>query len=195
MRSALRLAVLALGLLALGPASAAEDRLGVPGPIAFAGARYALAFADTPQPGYVKQEYLPSGQTLERFEAMMLVEFMPGEATPAEIARAQTRMLDERRAFDPLANYAILLADDGNAVILDFLLSAEIEDGLRVAEWNAYRYVAGNGPEGERGGWLVGISRRAYGDAITPFLERLRDARSADVAALATLRVLPIGGN
>lgn len=187
----LRLAALVIGFVMLGPALAAEDRLGVPGPIAFAGTRYRLASADEPQPGYVKQEYLPEGDTFDRYKTMMLIEFMAGEMRPTDIVRAQTRMLDERRAIDPLVNYEILLANEGDGIILDFLMSCETEEGTRIAEWNAYRYVSGENPKGEAGGWLVGLSRRAYGDGITPFLQRLREERGADVATLAALGVPP----
>lgn len=187
MRFPLRLAALAIGLLVLGPAWAAEDRLGVPGAIEFAGTPYALASTDQPQPGYVKQEYLPQGATFDRYETMMLVEFMEGDMKPADIVRAQTQMLDERRAMDPFVNYDILLANEGDGIILDFLMSGETEGGTRIAEWNAYRYVSGRNPEGKAGGWLVGFSRRAYGDDITPFLERLRNERGTTVATLAEL--------
>ncbi len=193
MPSALRPLLLLAMLLVFGPASAAEDRLGVPGPIAFSGERFALAWTAEPQPGYRKQEYLPAGQTLGRFEAMILVEFMQGEARPGDLVRAQTQMLDERRTFDPIANYKILVADEGDAIILDFLLSGETEDGTQIAEWNAYRYVSGPDPSGEAGVWLAGISRRAYGDDVMPFLEALRDGRSGDVAALAGLALPPAG--
>lgn len=191
MRNSLRLAVIALGLLAFGPALAADDRLDVPGPIEISGMRYGLAHSDEPQPGYVKQEYIPQGQTLDRFETMVLVEFMEGATTPADVVRPQVQMLEERRAIDPLVNYEIFLAEEGDGIILDFLLSGETEDGMRIAEWNAYRYVAGENPEGKAGGWLVGISRRSYGEAITPFLGGLRDSRAGDVAALVALGTPP----
>lgn len=191
MRSSFRFAVVAFGLLASGLAFAADDRLGVPGPIEISGTRYQLAFADEPQPGYVKQEYLPEGQTLDRFETMVLVEFMEGATVPADVVRPQVQMLEERRAIDPLVNYEIFLAEEGDGIILDFLLSGETEAGTRIAEWNAYRYVAGENPNGKAGGWLVRISRRGYGKEITPFLGRLRDSRAGDVAALVALGMPP----
>ncbi|WP_081631095.1 hypothetical protein [Aureimonas ureilytica] len=195
MRFSLRLAALTIGLFLLGPASAAGDRLGVPGAIEFADMSYILASADEPQPGYVKQEYLPKGATFDRYETMMLVEFVEGDMKPAEIVRAQTQMLDERRTMDPFVNYDIVLASEGDGIILDFLMSGETEEGTRIAEWNAYRYVSGKNPEGKAGGWLVGVSRRAYGDDITPFLERLRTERGADVATLAAISVPPMSAD
>lgn len=116
MRSSFRFAVVAFGLLASGLAFAADDRLGVPGPIEISGTRYQLAFADEPQPGYVKQEYLPEGQTLDRFETMVLVEFMEGATVPADVVRPQVQMLEERRAIDPLVNYEIFLAEEGDGI-------------------------------------------------------------------------------
>ncbi|WP_062213122.1 hypothetical protein [Aureimonas sp. AU12] len=195
MRFSLRLAALTISLFLLGPASAAEDRLGVPCAIEFADTSYILASADEPQPGYVKQEYLPKGVTFDRYETMMLVEFMEGELKPADVVRAQTQMLDERRAMDPFVNYEILLTNEGDGIILDFLMSGETEEGTRIAEWNAYRYVSGKNPQGKLGGWLIGVSRRAYGDEIAPFLERLRTERGANVATLGAISVPPMSAD
>lgn len=101
----------ALGLssLMLGPAWAADDRLGVSGPIDFGGARYALAFSTEPQPGYVKQEYLPEGETADAYRSMILVEFLEGDMTAADVARSQIAMLEERRGTDPFVNHDILI--------------------------------------------------------------------------------------
>lgn len=187
----LRRNILVVALLAFGPALAADDQLGVSGPIDLAGTRYELASADEPQPGYVKQDYLPAGQTLDRHETMVLIEFLEGEETPADIVRSQVQMLEKRRAIDPLVNYEISLANEGDAIILDFIMSGETEAGIRSAEWNAYRYVGGKNKDGAAGGWLVGISRRAYGEDITSFLSRLRDSRPGDVAAIVALDVPP----
>ena len=195
MRHSLRRAILVFTLLAFGPAMADEDRLGVPGPIDLAGSRYDLASSDESQPGYVEQDYLPEGQTLDRYEAMILVEFLKGKTTPADVVRPQVQMLDERRATDPLVNYDISMATEGDAILLDFILSGETEAGIRIAEWNAYRYVGGKNKDGAAGVWLVGISRRAYGKDTTLFLTRLRDSRAGDVAAIVALNVPPKSAN
>jgi hypothetical protein len=183
--------VLAFAMFAVAPALAAEDRLGVPGPIEFAGTVHNLVSADEPQPGYVKQDYLPDGQSLDRYEAMVLVEFLADATVPADVVRPQVQMLERRRAVDPLVNYEVFLAESGGGIILDFLMSGETRVGTRIAEWNAYRYVAGKRADGRPGGWLIGISRRAYGENIAPFLAKLRNQRAADVAALVAIGVPP----
>ena len=61
--------VLALGL----PARAADppvDHLSVPGPLRLDGIEFALAWSAARPPAIFRQEYLPAGQTLERYRQM-----------------------------------------------------------------------------------------------------------------------------
>jgi hypothetical protein len=50
------------------------DHLSLPGPIEFNGESYRLSWSSHPTPSYYKQEYLPPGQTSERFQRMVLIE-------------------------------------------------------------------------------------------------------------------------
>ena len=52
----------------------AVDRLSLPDSIEFNGESYRLSWSSHPTPYYYKQEYLPPGQTSERFQRMVLVE-------------------------------------------------------------------------------------------------------------------------
>ncbi|WP_213601824.1 hypothetical protein [Pseudoxanthomonas japonensis] len=160
------------------------DRLKVPGPIGFFGETFRLAWTSNPSDRLYKQEYLPAGQTLERYESMLMLDLTFDGATPRQKAAAFAATLDARKSSDPVVNYEVLLGDNGE-VILDFLLSATPTGGDLIVEWNAYRYsTLGDGVQ------MVGISRRAYGDAAEDFLRhRLKALRDRDIRALAALEL------
>ena len=163
-------------------ANDAEDRLGVPGPISFDGADYALAWSSNPSPGYFKQEYVPAGQVVERYQSMMMVEAAVGVNVNAALA-AQTNMLNQRKGSDPLVNLDVIRNEQSGEIILDFIVSATDEKGEFIAEWNAYRYASL--PDGQ-GTMLFAISRRAYGDEdVRAFLGSLRTVRPDQINKIA----------
>ena len=157
-----------------------RDYLALPGPYAVGTEAFHLAWSSHPQPGYYKQEYLPRGQSLERFERMLIVETL-ASAAPRDVALAKARELDARQATDPVARHEVLEGPDGE-ILLDFLLSAPGADGETIVEWNLYRFR----PLGAQGGtWLVADVRRAYGDArIRAFLGGLAERRRGYAADL-----------
>lgn len=170
-----------------------EDHLSVPGPLEFSGESYLLAWTSHPHPHLYKQEYLPPGQTPERYRSMLMLDVSFEGITPAQKAAAMVQALAERKKTDPVVNYELMGNEAGTELILDFLLSAEGADGQIVVEWNAYRYTAyGDGVR------LVAISKRAYGhEQVTEFLKTdLKKNRSRDIEALAGLQIavaLPAG--
>jgi len=163
----------------------AVDRLSVPGPISFNAVNYRLSWSSHPSPHYYKQEYLPAGQTSEHFERMLLVEAIAQGADVAGVVSAQVDRLNRRKSSDPTVNFAILKNPKNGEVILDFVLSDESKQSGAVVEWNAYRYAALKDRNGHSGVLLLGLSRRAYGDASTEFLRRLKAARPIEIDALA----------
>ncbi len=62
------------------------DRLKVPGPIGFSGETFRLAWTSNPSDRLYKQEYLPAGQTLERYESMLMLDLTFDGATPRQKA-------------------------------------------------------------------------------------------------------------
>lgn len=167
-------------------ADSVVDRLSFPGPIAFNGETYRLSWSSHPKPHYYKQEYLPAGQTSERFQRMMLVEVIAQGVNINDAVAAKVGMLNTRKATDPTVNFAVVKNPKTGEVILDFILSAENPKGNDIIEWNAYRYAALKGKDGASGVLLLGISRRAYGDDATDFLRRLKPERPVEINALAT---------
>lgn len=169
-----------LALCAMSPALAqdATDYLGLPGPITVGDTDYVLSWSSNPRPGYFKQEYLPAGAVPDSYESMVMVEFLVTESPITEIVGAQTSMIEQRKASDPVANFAVFDHPDNGEYLLDFLLSAKDADGEFILEWNGYRYVESQF-EGQRGSMLFAISERAYGDAASEaFLRNLREFKA-----------------
>ncbi|MBN8944604.1 MAG: hypothetical protein J0H01_34185 [Rhizobiales bacterium] len=159
----------------------ATDRLGLPGPVRFAGVEHGLAWTARPTVRYFKQEYLPAGQRLETYTQMFIVELTTAGTTPEAAVAAKIAMLNQRKATDPVVNYEVVRNPATGDIILDFLLSASQGDSL-IVEWNAYRYTAhGNGVA------LFAVSRRGYGAAARDFIASLRGSRAETINALARL--------
>lgn len=186
-----RAAMVAIAFASLSvPAGAqdARDRLGIPGPLSFDGASYALAWSSQPSPDYTKQEYLPAGQAAGSYTSMLLVEVVEGGTTVEAALGAQIRMLNTRKYSDPLVNFSALRNGKTGEAVLDFIIGGRTPQGAPIAEWNAYRYA----PRKDGGVLLFAISRRAYGDAeIRAFLGRLKTERSGVVGTLAR-QALPV---
>lgn len=176
-----------VALAGTGPAWAqagpAKDHIGLPGPIRFGDADYFLAWSARPNPTYVKQEYLPAGQRLERYAAMLIVETLTSGVTVAAAAGSQINTLDRRKANDPVVNYQVLRNEARGEIILDFVMSAGQGDAT-IIEWNAYRYT----PRRD-GVNLFAISRRGYGGGAREFLVGLRTWRMATITTLADYRL------
>ena len=180
------MALAMLGLTAIPAFAQAPDRLGVPGPIDFEGDAYRLAWSAEPSPNYIKQEYLPAGQTVDRYEQMILVETVAGVAV-TDAVRAQVEMLNKRKPSDPLVNMDLIENKATGEALLDFIVSAKDANGEYIVEWNAYRYAR----HGDSGIMLFGISRRAYGnEAAKALLTELRGLRPGRIRSLTQI-VLP----
>ncbi|MBR0781080.1 hypothetical protein [Bradyrhizobium iriomotense] len=161
------------------------DRLGIPGPIEFAGTQYHLAWSAQPSADYIKHEYLPLGQKPASYADMVSVELLTSGISVADAARAQTTKLDKRKGSDPLANYQLLQNPNNSQVVLDFLMSDE-STGALIVEWDAYRYVSVAMPDGKNAVILFAISRRHYGAGAGEFLKSLKTKRTADINALVS---------
>lgn len=162
----------------------ARDYLNVPGPLSIADDTYNLAWSSAPRPGYVKQEYLPRGETPGKHSRMVLVEVITQGADVTSAVAAQTAMLNARKRHDPLVNMSVMRNEAAGEVLLDFVLGGKRPDGQQMVEWNAYRYIPLK--SGSGGVMLFGLSRRAEGnDAAKAFLSQLKNTRPKLINALA----------
>lgn len=180
MRFPFAAALLALVMMAAPSTAQVVDYLGVPGPISLDGKSYKLAWSSKPCENYVKQEYLPTGQSPETYDQMVLVERVTGDIKVIDAVRSQNEMLDKRMSSDPLLRSEILQKDATGEVVLDFLVSATDAKGEYVVEWNLYRYAPM-----KSGVLLFAVSHRAYGNNNSKaFLSRLKQLRTAQTGAL-----------
>lgn len=176
-------------VLASGPSAAQQpmDKLGVPGPVAFNGKEFSLAWMSNPSPTYIKQEYLPDGQDVKSYGEMFIIEAVTSGSSPASAAGAQVEALKKRKGSDPVVNYEIIQHPSSGDILLDFLIS-DASSGQIIVEWNAYRYTK----QGKDGVALYAISTRGYGDGAKPFLANLKTSRPAAIKALADMTLPPL---
>ncbi|MFV0369928.1 MAG: hypothetical protein ACK5KM_15875 [Hyphomicrobiaceae bacterium] len=190
MRGSVFLGTVAVLIIAANTAMAQRvtDYLGLRGPIKFAGTEYTLAWSSTPFKTYVKQAYLPKGQSPETYGNMVMVEFLAGNISPVKAATQQIAFLNKRRASDPITKYQVTQNRQSGEYILDFLLSSRDANGAIIIEWNGYRYAAATDRQGKSGVVLFGISHRAYGNtAAEAFLKKLATFKSEQIVTLAKM--------
>lgn len=166
----------------------ATDRIGVPGPIRFGDTDFALQWVSTSSAELYKQEYVPAGQRVQRYDSMVLIDVRPVGAGVVQTVRAMIEQIDARKATDPVANYDVLVNEAGDEILLDFVMSARDASGL-IVEWNAYRYFPGPGGQGTT---VIAISRRGYDDAARDFLVDLKTRRQQDISTLSALQPFDI---
>jgi hypothetical protein len=171
-----------------------SDHLGVPGPIQFDGKSYKLVWSSRPTPGYAKQEYLPSDQSIGSYTQMLIVERVTGDLTVMGAVRAQVDMLKKRKATDPLVNMNVIENANAGEALLDFIVSSKDPKGEYVVEWNAYRYAPLKGAADKSGVLLFAISHRAYGnDNAKSFMGQLKNVRAAKITALTKAAMPSVG--
>lgn len=190
-----RIAAILTAALWLAPVQAqTTDHLGLPGPITLGGDSFALAWSSRPADNYIKQEYLPAGETPDSYSRMVLVETITGVAV-MDAVRAQADTLARRKETDPLVNMEVIRNEATGEALLDFIVSSRNEAGEYVVEWNAYRYAPLAAEEDGPGVMLFGISHRASGnDAAKTFLQELPSLRPARIEALAAAPLPEVDG-
>ena len=170
------------------------DHLGVPGPIQFDGKSYKLVWSSRPAPGYAKQEYLPSDQSIVSYTQMLIIERVTGDLTVMDAVRAQVDMLKKRKATDPLVNMNVIQNTQAGEALLDFIVSSKDPKGEYIVEWNAYRYAPSKGAADKSGVLLFAISHRAYGNEnAKAFMGQLKTIRPAQITALTKAAMPSVG--
>jgi len=166
----------ALLSLSVSGADGATDYLGVPGPINVNQLTYDLAWSSHPKDNFYVQEYTPKGETPEHYSNMLTLQVVTGNKSAREVLGALVRIIEERGKTDPLVHHEVFQSAAGkDEYLIDFLQSEG--SGPSIVEWNAYRYQTFTDKSGHTGVLLFGISRRAYGEQIQPFLVALKTER------------------
>jgi hypothetical protein len=168
-----------------------KEYLSIPSPIHFEKSNFNLAWSSNPDPNYFKQEYTPSGESVEKYNKMILVEVVFGDFTVKEAVKSQLNQIEQRKRTDKLARYQVIENPNTGEVIVDFLMSAETKNSVSVVEWNAYRYKAFQDEAGRKGILLFAISKRGYDNQINSFFETLKADRIATINQLGAYE-LPV---
>lgn len=162
------------------------DALGVPGPISFQKQVYSLAWTSHPTAAYYKQEYLPKGDTVERFKNMLLLEALLGAVTPKDAAAAKLAELKRLKEKNSAVQYESFDNPKTGEYMIHFLVTAAASDGsISVAERNVYRYKTFTGGKGKTGLLLFGLSQRAYAGDASGFIADTKKNKAALVNEVA----------
>lgn len=158
------------------PANSTLDYLKVPGPISFNQKEFLLAWSSHPSETYYKHEYLPKGESPERYDQMIMLEVALGDLIPQDIARAKAKEIEFRKSTDAFSDFALSGNSKTGEVLLDFMLSEGTGEAM-IVEWNSYRYKSYVGPAGQKGIMLFALSKRGYGTQGNAFASDIKSNR------------------
>lgn len=154
------------------------DRLGVAGPLTFNKTNFNLAWADKPKETYYIQEYVPTGEKIERFNQMVTIHLFDTDIKLKNAVQQKIAELNQRKKTDPTCNYQVNESPDGKEFMVDFLLGESKDDKMTIAEFNIYRYKQVDLGNKKKAVLVYAYSKRAYGDDIRPFYKNLREDRA-----------------
>lgn len=188
-----RLTVLFLTMLLLSINAFSSDKLidyiGVKGPLQFNDTNFYLSWTNTQSGYFFFQEYIPKNETLDKYNQMMLIQVTVKDY-PLENFLAQfLNMLDKRKETDKVCNYNIISSPDKSEYIVDFLMSEGDSKTIHTAEFNVYKYSKITLGTNKSAIILYGYSSRVYGDEITPFLQALKNERTAPINEMISAKI------
>jgi len=165
---------------------------GTPESLKFGSLTYTLSWSSHPTDVYYKHEYIPKGNSVERYKDMVMIDFTITDLTVQQAVAAQIAVINERKITDALCNYQVLKnSEKPDDYILDFTMSENITNStmLNAVEWDAYHYKAYTDTAGHRGILLFGISHRTYFGETWDFLKSLRKYRDKNIKLLTEYAV------
>ncbi len=164
---------------------AAKEYLTVPGPIILNKNTFNLTWTSHPSANYYKQEYITSGDNIEKYTKMVSVELLISNATAADLANAKMNELKQLKATNAIINYEIF--QKNGEMILDFIISQNAANGGKVIiiERNVYRYKNFTDKNRQKGVMLFGASERAYEKDVDTFLLLLKKNKAVLLNAVA----------
>ena len=166
----------------------AVDYLSIPGHFSVQNQVYQLAWSSHPDASLYKHEYLTAGDQFPNYKSLLTVDFVITPSPIGQAVSAKIRQLDEMKKMNPIVNYELMENKATGEVMIDCLLGQTAPDDRNsVVERNVYRYKSITATSGQRGILLVAVSVRAYGQAISPFLVKLKADRKKLVSEVARL--------
>lgn len=157
-------------------------------PIKYCGEKYYLAWSDHPQDIYYCQEYLPKGESLEKYNSMFTVSVIFWDREPLDAIKAKIAELEERKKTDKITNY--VLAENDGEYMLEFIVSDSSNGKLNCVEVDIHYYRQLT-IQGKKASVLCFYSARAYNDDILPFMESIPAHREKWYEAMVKLNITP----
>ncbi len=179
--------IISLSCLSLSAQSATEY-FNVGNPIKYCGTKYYFAWSAHPQANYYLQEYLPQGESFERYNQMFTVSVIFWDRTPLEAVQAKIAELEQRKQTDPITNY--IAAENNGEYILEFIVSDSNNGKMNTVEVNVHHYKQMT-INGKMASVLSFYSSRAYGDDITAFIQSIPDKRNVWYEDMSNLKINP----
>ena len=154
------------------------DRIGIKGPLEFNKENYKLSWSAKPNENYYVQEYLPKGETTERYNQMLTIHLFISNLDTKEAIQKKLNELETRKKTDPICNYSVNESPDGKEFMVDFLMGESKGDEMTVAEFNVYYYKKIALDNSKNGIIVYSYTKRSYGEEITKFLKNLGKDRT-----------------
>ena len=147
--------------------SVLTERLNLFGPIQFQNKAFNLVHTsytpDSTSFNTYKQEYLATGEALDTFRNMIIINVFTGGYTLEDIANAKLDELRELQKTNPIVNWQTFNNKKTGEFMIDFLTSVNTPDGqyIDMAERTVYRYSTVTAKSGQ----LWRRCRSIYGSA------------------------------
>jgi hypothetical protein len=174
--------------LSLNAQNKVTDYLNIPGPIKIDNKTYNLAWSSHPNENYYKQEYLASNENIEKYNTLIMIDFVKGDFKLEDAVNQKVSELEKMKESNPIINYKTY--ENNGEYILDFLITENSKDGkeILIAERNVYHYkLITDGKN--KGILLFGISERVYKENIEQFFNNLKDNSSKLIEAIGNYKL------
>lgn len=165
-----------------------HEYFSVGNPIKYCGEKYYFGWSAHPNDIYYLQEYLPKGETFERYNKMFTVSVIFWDREPLDVVNAKIAELEERKKTDIVTNY--LVAENNGEYILEFIVSDGTPEALDCVEVDVHYYRQMT-IDGKKASVLLFYSERAYGDDIIPFMKSIPDKRAQWYESMFELNLTP----
>lgn len=180
--------LLTIPLFYVNAQNTVNDYLNISGPIKLNQKEYKLAWSSHPNENYFKQEYISSNENINRYNSMVLIDFVKGDFNIKDVVDQKVAELQEMKKTNPVINYQIF--ENKEEYILDFLISENSKNGkeILIAERNIYRYkIISN--EKNKGVLLFALSERGYPENMDSFFNNLKSNTSKLIEAVGNYKL------
>ena len=182
---------LLLPFVSLTAQNKVTEYLNIPGPITIDAKTYHLIWSSHPNDNYYKQEYLASNDHIEKYNTLIMIDFVKGNFKLEDAINQKISELEKLKQSNPVINYKTY--ENNGEYILDFIISKNSDDGkeILIAERNVYRYKLIS-DKNNSGVLLFGVSERGYKENIDQFFKNLQKNSAKTIEAVGAFQLLDI---